>query len=195
VVGFIGMDRTLGVKLMKRQAFNKFNPQELLSQLVRVLESAGLSDSAKEVRDVSKNVLEDWSKRREGMVSQSVRERRITNKLANEVVAATGWEVTLRGGNRGATAHFKTLVSFGSYTVNQIGAMMGRYEVQVKKILSSLPKGVSVARGDVKMKSGKPCEVMVDVGMTWRTEGKAKEVADYLESNSDIRIFDDWLDL
>tara|TARA_Y100000310_G_C20135337_1_gene557752 strand:+ start:29 stop:487 length:459 start_codon:yes stop_codon:yes gene_type:complete len=47
----------------RRVAFNKFNPQELLSQLVTVLRQSGLQEEAKKIKTLSGSIMEAWSKR------------------------------------------------------------------------------------------------------------------------------------
>lgn len=49
---------------MLKQAFNKYNPVELISQLVTVLEQEGLEDEALAVRELSRTINQAWMQRK-----------------------------------------------------------------------------------------------------------------------------------
>jgi len=46
-----------------REAFNKYNPIELLSQLLAVLEREGLDDAVRAVKAITRTVNEEWVNR------------------------------------------------------------------------------------------------------------------------------------
>lgn len=67
---------------MTRVAFNKENPADLLSQLVKVLRKAGLDDDASRVKSMSKDVQRSWQSR--GKVASLTDELRTMTKSAFE---------------------------------------------------------------------------------------------------------------
>jgi len=60
-------------------AFNKYNPPELFSQLVAVLEGAGLRAEAQKVRAVSEEVIKAWNADRERTSGDVMMARRIVS--------------------------------------------------------------------------------------------------------------------
>ena len=62
---------------MERQAFNKENPVELLSQLLKILKRQGLDDAATAVKKVTPIVNDAWSTREGSMkISDRIKTRR-----------------------------------------------------------------------------------------------------------------------
>lgn len=55
--------------LQQKQAFNKYNPIDLLGQLVAVLEGEELAEAAQAVRQVSSVVNKAWTSRKEAKLA------------------------------------------------------------------------------------------------------------------------------
>ena len=108
--------------------------------------------------------------------------------------AALGFEVTMRGGDRGGVLYFRDGVSFDAESASNLDAMMDRRAARVKKVLDGAPHG-KFRYDEPKLRSGDPCVVLVDVRGSWKGEDQARAIAGYLEGNVDVGKFEDWLDV
>lgn len=117
-------------------------------------------------------------------------------QMAKEVLGTIWWECTLKGGDRGGVAFFSHPITFVGQTAGQIGQIMKRYGGEIDKVLKSLPKGIRIHQKDeIRMSSGKPCVLVMEVYLKWSSGEKAQELVAYLESRTNIDVFNDWIDL
>ena len=133
-------------------------------------------------------------------------ERRMTNKFDKSFVAdeltsvaktltagGWGWTVTLQGGNRGATVYFEEGVSFISLDAAQLADMLNRFRMDVMKLMSNVKIGQRTQ--EARLQSGKPCLMKVETKVKFKSEEQALELADFLDNNTKIEKFNNWLDL
>lgn len=66
-------------KHRQKKAFNKFNPDELLGQLVTVLEKEGLDDAVKSVKKITPDIQKAWREREKQAATRTSPMEAITN--------------------------------------------------------------------------------------------------------------------
>jgi hypothetical protein len=118
-------------------------------------------------------------------------------KMAKNLTAKAGYDVTVKGGNRGLMIYISDDRSFPSYDIKDIARMMSNFKNDATDIISSLPfeaKSLEDARMNSQGKNNTSVALQTSYYVKVRSDKQAARAVDVLKNNRKIGNLNNWTD-